>query len=83
MAQESLLQSQHEKLSELEMNGVGNKDDIEKQLQEISTKLEKPKPSECKGCCLSCFWSPAVSQAFYFVALQRTSSTQSMKAYLQ
>jgi hypothetical protein len=24
-----------------------------------------------------------VSQAFHFVALQRTSSTQSMKAYLQ
>jgi serine/threonine protein kinase len=46
---ESHLESQREKLSELEMNGAGNKDDIEKQLQEISTKLENLSLQNAKG----------------------------------
>jgi serine/threonine protein kinase len=46
---ESRLEDKLENLSELEMNGVGNKDDIEKQLQEISTKLENLSLQNAKG----------------------------------
>jgi hypothetical protein len=47
--QASRLEDNLEKLSELEMNGDGNKDDIEKQLQEISTKLENLSLQNAKG----------------------------------